>query len=372
MSGIELNKIAAAILLASLIAMMVGFVANILYKPILHPEPRGYSIPITQDVTSSGVEADAPINVQELMKNANAEAGKNTTKKCLMCHTFDKNGPNKVGPNLWNVVGSNKGKVENYKYSPALATLFAYKTIKTPTVVSAPISLDTTNEAPSDPSVDVKKTEKIIQDYLLNNPEVIVRAMEILQQRKKQELEATTNQYIKENLQEINNSTTSPVLGNNSGNIVIVSFYDYKCSYCKKGDKYLSQLINLDPTIKVVLKPFPILGDASYYTASIVLAVYNIDPLKFKTIHDELVEMQHITNEAVDKLLTDNGLDPVLVAEEANKEEIRNILAKNAELARNLKIQGVPAYVINGKLMPGMINLEQLQKIITDIRNQNN
>lgn len=124
MSGLELNKIVAAILLASLIAMMVGFITNILYKPRLLPESRGYSVEVTEgslDSTSNS-PVEEIVNVAELMKNANADAGKNIIKKCLMCHNVDKNGPNKVGPNLWNIVGSEKGKVANYKYSPALSS----------------------------------------------------------------------------------------------------------------------------------------------------------------------------------------------------------------------------------------------------------
>jgi len=125
MSGIELNKIIASILLASLIAMMVGFVANILYKPVLSPKDRGYSIEVSQETPSDPNVpnvAQQPVNIEELIKNANAEAGKNIAKKCLMCHSLDKNGPNKVGPNLWNIVGAEKASVKNYKYSSALSS----------------------------------------------------------------------------------------------------------------------------------------------------------------------------------------------------------------------------------------------------------
>lgn len=121
MSGIELNKIAAAILLASLIAMLVGFVTNILYKPVLHPESRGYSVDVAEDSGGATDKAkEAPIDIAELMKNANAEAGKDLAKKCMVCHSLEKNGPNKVGPRLWNVFGSEKAKVADYKYSAAL------------------------------------------------------------------------------------------------------------------------------------------------------------------------------------------------------------------------------------------------------------
>ena len=123
MSGIELNKIAAAILLASLIAMLVGFITNILYKPILQPEARGYSVE-TSEGPSKVAEAseEAPLDIAELMKTANAEAGKDLVKKCAVCHSLEKNGPNKIGPNLWNIVGAEKAKVADYKYSTALTT----------------------------------------------------------------------------------------------------------------------------------------------------------------------------------------------------------------------------------------------------------
>ena len=125
MSGIELNKIAASILLASLIAMMVGFITNILYKPVLHPESRGYSIEVTED-SHSDLDAKAavevPVNIEALMKTANAEAGREIAKKCLMCHSLDKSKANKVGPHLWNIVGAEKAKAENYKYSSALSS----------------------------------------------------------------------------------------------------------------------------------------------------------------------------------------------------------------------------------------------------------
>jgi len=122
MSGFELNKIAASILLASLIAMIVGTIVNVLYKPNLSPEQRGYMV-----ATHSGAHVQAasdvpekPLDIPALMKAANADAGEVIIKKCLACHSVDKDGPNKVGPHLWNVIGRNKASVADYKYSQAM------------------------------------------------------------------------------------------------------------------------------------------------------------------------------------------------------------------------------------------------------------
>ena len=76
MSGIELNKIVAAILLASLIAMLVGFVANILYKPKLQVTQRGYHLEVEEaSATNAGEAKEAPVDIKALMAKANAEAG---------------------------------------------------------------------------------------------------------------------------------------------------------------------------------------------------------------------------------------------------------------------------------------------------------
>lgn len=142
MSGFELNKIAASILLASLIAMIVGSVVNMLYKPNLSPEQRGYTVAPHGHTAGIQTNADAvevPLDIPALMKAANSAAGENIIKKCIACHSVDKDGPNKVGPHLWNVIGRDKASISDYKYSSAMtakggkwdyADLFAF--IKNP------------------------------------------------------------------------------------------------------------------------------------------------------------------------------------------------------------------------------------------------
>jgi cytochrome c len=124
MSGIELNKIAAAILLASLIAMVVGIVSNILYKPKLDLAQRGYQVEVTETTGASGPSIEeAPVDIKALMAKANAENGAVIVKKCVSCHSFDKGGANKVGPNLWAVAGGAKKHKQDFAYSKAFEAL---------------------------------------------------------------------------------------------------------------------------------------------------------------------------------------------------------------------------------------------------------
>ena len=100
------NKIAGAILSAGLLAMLTGFASQVLYSPGELATPA-YAIAVAEpQATTAKVAAPAgPEPVVALLASASTDAGKKTAKKCTACHTFNKGGSNKVGPNLWNIVG---------------------------------------------------------------------------------------------------------------------------------------------------------------------------------------------------------------------------------------------------------------------------
>ncbi len=251
-----------------------------------------------------------------------------------------------------------------------LVVFLGYRMLKPLNTVMAPVA--STIELKSLSEVDSKeKVQSVIKEYLMENPQIIIESIEQLQKRKMQENEEKVSNYIKEKKAVIEDSTYSPIMGNEKGEIIIVSFYDYNCSYCKKGNEYLEQLVKADQGVKIVLKPFPILGESSIYAAKVALAINKIAPSKFLTIHDGLIQMKPITKEAVESLITANQLDYKLIEEEMDKKEIQDMLNKNFEMADNLKIRGVPASIINEKIIPGLVDLNQFQQIIAGIRENN-
>ena len=119
MSSFRLNQCIAALLLSILIAMFVGNFAELLYSPT-NPKIRGYAVEVrgmAEDLNNTEV---VQIDIAALMSKGVAEMGKKIAKKCVSCHSFDKNGPHKIGPNLFNVVGSKKASKSGYKYSDAM------------------------------------------------------------------------------------------------------------------------------------------------------------------------------------------------------------------------------------------------------------
>jgi cytochrome c len=122
MTSFELNKISAAILLAGIIAMLCGFIAETVVHPKPLAQPAYVVAGVGQPVASSGGAA-APAEAEPigpLLAKANPTEGANIAKQCAACHTFDKGGPNRVGPNLYGVIGAAHAHLQGYSYSKAM------------------------------------------------------------------------------------------------------------------------------------------------------------------------------------------------------------------------------------------------------------
>jgi len=122
MDGLELNKIAASVLVAGIVIMLISNIADILYKPEKQFK-RGYEVEVSEDVSHGPEKKEAAVlDVALVMSKADAARGQADIKKCLICHTFTSGGPNKVGPNLWGIVGAKKAHKDDFSYSKTLAT----------------------------------------------------------------------------------------------------------------------------------------------------------------------------------------------------------------------------------------------------------
>jgi len=126
MSSFELNKVAAAILLAGIIAMVAGFISEEVVKPTKLAKPAYVvqGVETAAASSSGGAPQEAKIEpIGPLLAKADPKEGANVAKQCAACHTFDKGGANRIGPNLYGIVGEHPAEVPGYQFSKALESI---------------------------------------------------------------------------------------------------------------------------------------------------------------------------------------------------------------------------------------------------------
>jgi protein-disulfide isomerase len=212
---------------------------------------------------------------------------------------------------------------------------------------------------------------QIIREYLINNPEVILEAIEALKRREEAGAEAKVQRALRERRDELFNDPDSPVGGNPQGDVTLVEFFDYRCPYCKRVHPDLQALMQEDRNLRFIYKEWPILGAESVFAARAALAARAQG--KYHAFHAALMEVRGTLTEAI---VLGAAKTAVLDVDQlkrdiaAQKEKTEASFARTSDLAAALEIRGTPAFVIGDLVIRGAIGMEDLKKVIADVRSR--
>lgn len=189
-----------------------------------------------------------------------------------------------------------------------------------------------------------------VAETLNNNPEIIVNAMQNYEQKMRDNALAAAQKLIDENIDAIANNPDSPVIGNKDGNITIVEFFDFSCGYCHRLYPSLKNIIAKNPDVKVVLKELAFVSPVSSYAAKAGLAA-NMQGKYAEFLDGLMTANGRLTEAKVDELAVLAGVNLEQMKTDMNSAKIEQIMKDTSELASKIQVNGVPALVINGKMV---------------------
>ncbi len=209
-----------------------------------------------------------------------------------------------------------------------------------------------------------------VRSYLLENPEVLMEAITILQDRSDAAAADGDKAIIAANADAIFKDESSWVGGNPDGDVTVVEFMDYRCGYCRKAYDEVAQLIKADGNIRFIVKEFPILGEASDLSSRFAVAVLQLaGPDAYEAAHDALIQLRgEPTTDTLQRLAGDLGLDSAAIMARMDAPEVKAVIGANHALAGKLQINGTPTFVIGDTMVRGYLPLEGMAAMVAEAR----
>lgn len=205
--------------------------------------------------------------------------------------------------------------------------------------------------------------EKLIRDYIVNHPEVILEALERLESKTAGEPSAAQLAEVKDVIFRDPETPTA----NPKGVIPVVEFFDYRCGYCKKMLPDIRRLLKDEHGVRLIFKDLPILGPDSIVAARAALAARLQG--KYEAYHFALMDTKGaFTEPRVLAIAKEVGLDVERLQRDMKDPRIDAQIDANLALARKLNIRGTPTLIIGDAFVPGAVDYDTMKKLVDKAR----
>lgn len=207
----------------------------------------------------------------------------------------------------------------------------------------------------------------ILREALRTDPTILRDAIGAMQEAQRAEQEGARRNALAASRDALFNNAADPVKGNPRGDVTIVEFFDARCTYCKTLYPSMQALLQRDRNIRVVLKDLPILGPNSVLASRALLAAQKQG--KYEPLYDALLKLRTEPTEAVIQAEAQRaGIDWARLRRDMDDPAIQERLQANIALAQRLGLEGTPALVIGDALVPGAVELPELERLVAEAR----
>lgn len=210
-----------------------------------------------------------------------------------------------------------------------------------------------------------------VRGYLLEHPEVLSEAIEVLNQRQASAEAENDKTLVTTNADAIFEDGASYVGGNPEGDITVVEFIDYRCGYCKKAHSEVKELVAKDGNIRYIVKEFPILSEQSVLASQFAIAALQVAGKDaYEKINAGFYESFRgdVTPDTLSAFAKDLGLDPAPILAKMDAPEVAKIISDNHALAQRLQISGTPTFVMGGQMIRGYVPLATMETTVAEER----
>ncbi len=209
-----------------------------------------------------------------------------------------------------------------------------------------------------------------VRAYLMENPQVIMEAVEQLQNQEAQAQANADVSLVADNAEEIFNDGYSWVGGNPDGDITLVEFLDYRCGYCKRAHGEVARLLKEDGNIRLIVKEFPILGEQSVLASRFAVATKQVaGDDKYKAINDALMAFAgDITMASLGRLAATYDLDMDAITVAMDTPEVTEQIVRTRALAEKLAISGTPTFVMQDEMLRGYLPFDGMMALVNEKR----
>jgi len=209
-----------------------------------------------------------------------------------------------------------------------------------------------------------------VRAYLMENPEVILQAVEQMQNNQAQAQMQADFDLVSANADAIFDDGYSWVGGNPDGDITLVEFLDYRCGYCKRAHGEVAKLLETDGNIKLIVKEFPILGEQSMLASRFAVATKQVaGGDAYKQLNDALMAFNgEVSMPALRRLGESFDLDVAAIEAEMGSDEVTQEIATTRALAEKLQITGTPTFVMQDEMLRGYLPYDQMMALVEEKR----